>query len=206
MARRRLRERDAKMLTPDEVRFVAAYLRCGKKKEALEVCDMPPGSNVLDRPHVREALAEYYEEMMDEHAITAGAVLGEIAKIAFSNIDDFIRDDFSIDQERPSRGVMAAVKKVKVKRRRQVIADTQLEFEVEDVEIETYDKLAALDKLARHLGLFKDTIKIEGDLAERLTRAYQRADIEPPQSAEAEPSAPPLPMIDVTPTRQAENS
>ena len=201
MVRRRLRERDAKLCTPDEVRFIAAYMRTSNKKEALEQCGLAPGSNVLTRPHVQAAIEGYYEEEFDKHAITADAVLGEMAKIAFANVDDFINDDMSVNRERPSRGVMAAVKKVKVKRSRRGEDD---EFEVEDIEIEMYDKLAALDKLARHLGVYNDTIKIEGDLAERLTRAYERAAIEPPPAPEDKNQVGHPPMIDVTPLEHDE--
>lgn len=96
--------------------------------------------------------------------VSADRVVREIAAVAFADIGDHL--DYAADglpQMKPGRAVSAtarkSLKKIKIKKRRIRSKDNDADGiieEVEEAEIELHDKLAALDKLAKHLGLFKD--------------------------------------------------
>lgn len=122
------------------------------KKTARDI-----GCENLAKPNIADYLQELRLKQQKRTEITADRVLEEIANIAFTNLEDFMSvddDQCAIinPDDRPEKS-KSALKKVKVTRL--IVGSGDNEKEVEKVELETHDKIAALDKLCRHLGIYE---------------------------------------------------
>jgi len=90
--------------------------------------------------------------------VTVERVVGELAKIAFASADDFF--DWG------PNGVTIKSKDELPKELRAAIAEAQEtpgEFG-STIRIKPYDKLAALDKLGRYLGMFREKVELDANL------------------------------------------
>jgi phage terminase small subunit len=134
--------------------FVNEYmLTFNGKQSAITVGYAPASaavqaSRLLTNDNVIAALAERRDLATQEAGVTKAMVVRELAKIAFSDVRNVLGEGGALKDpsewdddtagsvsslEIVSAGDMATIHKLK-----------------------TYDKVAALDKLARHLGLFED--------------------------------------------------
>jgi phage terminase small subunit len=149
-------------LTLKQLRFVEEFLidlngkqaaiRTGYSPKTAEV----QASRLLSNAKVDAAVKQAMQARSRRTGITADRVLIELAELAFSNISDFLpvqRDgSVHIDLARASRDRAAAV--------HYVILSTPAEGSDDEVritqliQIELFDKLRALDMLARHLGMY----------------------------------------------------
>ena len=88
--------------------------------------------------------------------ITADRVVLELAKLAFSNISDFIEvhadGSVDIDLLRATRDRAAAIRDVVVRRSAEGSSDEGRSVKL--TRIKLCDKVKALDMLARHLGMY----------------------------------------------------
>lgn len=114
------------------------------------------GRKQLQKPAVAAALAERQAERERRTQITADAVVLELAKVAFANMADYMRPgpdgDAVLDFSKLTREQAAALAEVTVedfKEGRGEDART-----VRRIKFKLHDKLSALEKLGRHLGLF----------------------------------------------------
>lgn len=147
-------------LTPKQQRFVEEYLidlnatqaaiRAGySAKNADKI-----GSELLGKTRVREAVEEKRKRLSIKTEITAEKVLQEYAKIAFSNMADFV--DWSngqiviIPSERLTHDQKACVAEV----------SESVSNQGTTVKFKLHDKLTALNKLGEHLNLFKNTLEV----------------------------------------------
>jgi len=93
--------------------------------------------------------------------ITPERVLKELGLLAFSKLSDYIEvadgGEITVKQfeEMPADGPRV-IKKIKENRVIKENADGQSTTVYDKIEIDLYDKLTALDKLGKHLGLFTD--------------------------------------------------
>ena len=149
-------------LTEKQKRFVEEYLidlnatasaiRAGYSvKNADNI-----GSELLGKTRVAAEIERARAAQARRTGVTADRVIAELAKIAFANITDVADLDAATMAEGSCRDDTAAIQSVKVKR-----IPTE-DGEIIEREIKLYDKCAALDKLARHLGLYNDKMKLEG--------------------------------------------
>jgi phage terminase small subunit len=112
-------------------------------------------SENLTKPNIRTYLSTRQKELREVTGINQERVLNEFAKVAFSNLQDYFKDGRLIDIDKLPRDAAAALSSVKA-----------YEEKIEGVtvgytkEIKTYDKIKALEGLARHLGLFNDKLDI----------------------------------------------
>lgn len=174
-------KKDHRMLTPKEAKFVAEYMATSKLGYSAQHAGYPKsaGGGLLKRPAIARELNKRMGKLMAKKAITGEAVIEELGKIAFANIDDFVDGEFRI-KAKPGRRKMAAVQNVTTETfidRRKGVAEEDRE-DVKKVKLTMYSKLDALNALGRHFGLFKDKIEISGDLGERLERARKRLEEE----------------------------
>lgn len=139
-------------LTARQARFVAEYLidlnatqaaiRAGySEKTALQ-----QGPRLLGNVGIAEAIASAQEKRAKRTEITQDRVLAELARVGFADL----RKAVAWDGER-----------VLLKNSEEIDDDTALAVsEVSQgpngIKIKLHDKLAALDKIARHLGMYKD--------------------------------------------------
>ena len=152
-------------LTPKQQVFATEYLidlnatqaaiRAGYSGKTAE----SQASRLLRNVKVKERIQELADKRAERTQITSDKVLEEIAKIAFSNIADYIeiQEDgtVQIDLSKLNRGKAAALSSVTVD-------------EIKDgrrIKLNMCDKLKALDQLGRHLKLFTDRIEHDGDIS-----------------------------------------
>lgn len=108
----------------------------------------------LSKLDIQEYISSLQQKIGDKLEITAERVIGEIAKLAFSNVQDFLEADNTItDISALSRDTAAAVESIK---------KTTTEWGSDDkggtkthISFKLYDKISALEKLGKHLGIFE---------------------------------------------------
>jgi phage terminase small subunit len=142
-----------KKLTPKQEMFTREYLidlnatqaaiRSGYSKKTAEWI----GPQLLGKSHVAEAIQSAMDKRAAKIEITSDAVLQELAKMAFANIQD-LYDEFGILKpinELP-REVAAGIQSVKV----------NLTEACAVQEVKLWDKKGSLELLGKHLKLFAE--------------------------------------------------
>lgn len=109
----------------------------------------------LRKPEIQLRLTELRTELNNQNGNLAQQVIDELKKIGFSNIQDYleagneIRDISAMDRDKAA--VISGIKKSKT-----TFGDGDgSEGEKETVEFKMWDKLNALEKLGKHLGIFE---------------------------------------------------
>lgn len=103
-------------------------------------------SELLSKPHIQEAIDKGIADRVARLHITQDYVLLKLAEIAQSNIGDYLHFDHNgvrlrdMDEIPPEK--IALIKEL-------------TEGEDKNVKLVLHDKISALDKLARHLGMFE---------------------------------------------------
>jgi len=158
-----------KKLTDRQQRFVEEYMvdlnatqaaiRAGySAKNASKI-----GPEVLGKTRVRAAVDRARAEQSTRTGITADRVLRELAKIGFADITDVADFDTALARKKAERDDTAAIQTLKVKR-----TPTEEGYIVER-EIKMHDKVKSLDLIGRHLGIFDNKLKIEGEFQVNFT-------------------------------------
>lgn len=205
-------------LTPKQARFVEEYLidlnatqaaiRAGYSARGADTA----GPRLLENPEIKAAIDAAKNERSEQTEITSERVLREIANMAFydpaqligaarelSDASEALDGEgiVSIDGKRYAiSGITSAVDILKLPEdvRRAIVGwgyDRNQNFT-----LKLADKSKALDQLARHLSLYKDTMELRGleGLGDRLARARLRSDrdtyVSEPSSAPAPETAP----------------
>lgn len=171
-------------LTPLQAAFVraycanpldgsAAYVAAGGSKRRAK----QGASEMLKVPAVAEAIEKFRGKVEEKAQITAARVLEEYAKLAFLDPRQFFDDSGNlIDVHKLPAEVAAALAGMDVVTER-VGYDGEGKPMFSAVRrIKFADKKAALDSVARCLGMFKDKLEVSVDetLAEKLARAKDR--------------------------------
>lgn len=163
-------------LTPSEERFVeeylidrngtAAYIRANPGTRRTTAGEL--SSRLLKKVKVKDAIAKASQEL--RRACKTSAVKEVKGLALLANYDIGAAFDLTADEwvPLPPRQIpyetRQAIVGVKVRRRR-IVGDDEAPAVVETVEFRFADKLAARDKLMRHLGLYKDLPPLEVLLA-----------------------------------------
>lgn len=157
-------------LTPRQRRFVEEYLvdlvatqaasRAGYSAKTAE----QQGSRLLGNAKVAAAIAAGQQKRSKRTEITADRVLGELAKIGFANMADYMRPgpngDPYLDFSGLTRDQAAALQEVTVEDFVDGRGDDSRD--VRRVKFKLADKRAALVDLGRHLGIFVDKHQVSG--------------------------------------------
>lgn len=156
-------------LTIKQEKFCDKYLECGNASQAYRYafsCEkMKPETinnkayMLLIKGEIRARVDELKKQLQSKSEITKEKLLSEYTKIGFSSIahlhntwiDRKAFQELTDDQK-------AAIKSISTRTRR-VMAGT-LPIEIQEVKIELYDKLRALDSIVKMLG-FDAPIKTE---------------------------------------------
>lgn len=110
------------------------------------------GSENLKKPYIKKFIAERLKKQADRIELSADNVLEEYRRLAFSNLTDYTDKDGKIDAKTLKslpREISAAIASLETEKR---------EFEtgtVTNTKFKLFNKIAALDALARHFGLFE---------------------------------------------------
>jgi len=165
-------------LTPKQQAFVENYLidlnatqaaiRAGySAKTAYSI-----GEENLRKPEIQGVIEQAKKEREQRTEITADRVLKELAKIAFTDIKDFMEfgpeEATVIDNEsgEPVKLIRAAVQ---VKPSSQVDGSVLAEVSQtrDGIKVKPHDKMKALELIGRHLAMFTDKVdqSLTGELA-----------------------------------------
>lgn len=124
--------------------YKAVYKSC-KKDETARV----NSSRLLTNANVAAYLSERQRELQQRTEITQDKVVRELAAIAFADIADYVQvkeyDDLSMVEITPTSEIPES--------KRAAIAS--IKQGNNGIELKLHNKLDALDKLGRHLGMFK---------------------------------------------------
>jgi phage terminase small subunit len=121
------------------------------------------GHDILKRPKVAEAIAKAFKKRSERTEITQDRVLKELARIGFSDLRRVmttggnLKDPLLWDDD-----VAPAISSIEVVTKPGP-PNKDGEREVEHVaKIKTWDKVAALEKIGRHLGMFPTRVEHTG--------------------------------------------
>lgn len=154
-------------LTNDEERFVdeylidrngtAAYIRAKPGTRRATACEM--ASRLLRKSNVKRAIELGQTAIRGRTRVTADRVVRQYARIAFADIG------MAFDLTKSTPVLLAprdipfdtrqAITAIKLKRR-VIKHDGEEDYEVEEWEYKFADKVSALDKLSKHLGLYQE--------------------------------------------------
>ncbi len=171
-------------LTDKQKAFVQEYLidlnatqaaiRAGYSKDTAS----EQGYQLLHKTSVKEAIDIAKEERARRTEITADRVLEELAKLAFSNLEDYVEitDDglARVDLSAATRDQMAAIGEITVDTRKEYNSDDERAATIEKVKFKLSDKGVNLERLGKHLKLFTD--KTETDTSVNITISSQDAE------------------------------
>jgi phage terminase small subunit len=148
-------------LTPKIKRFCEEYIkdfnglqaaiRAGySKKTAKE-----QASQLLTKLNVQDYLSILKKGLSDKNEGLTQQVIDELKKIGFANIQDYIDEGNEIkDISKITRDKAAAVESIK-KTVTEFGGSGQDSGKKSSIQFKLYDKISALEKLGRHLGIFE---------------------------------------------------
>jgi phage terminase small subunit len=160
-------------MTPRQARFVEEYLVDLNATQAAIRAGYSPktaneqGARLLAKASVQEAVQAAQRARSEATGVTAARVVEELARIAFVDVGDLFDESERMKplNEMPEavRRAIAGVEIAREKRVTKVDADNVETDITDDVrKVKLWDKPRALELLARHLGMLKDTVRHEG--------------------------------------------
>jgi len=149
-----------------------AAIRAGYSEKTANVI----AAENLSKPYIAERVAELKEERSKRTEITIDRVLNELAMIGFSDIAELveIEEGGMIIAKRFDEIPDGKTRILKAIKEDRIIRETPngKEMIVHDkIRYEAWDKLKALELLARHLGMLKDKDPFPTDFNFRITYA-----------------------------------
>jgi len=158
-------------LTAKQARFVAEYLvdlnatqaaiRAGYSAKTAQ----EQGSRLLSHVMVAEAVKAGKAKQLEQADLTAIRVLEEYRRLGFSDVGDIFDEQGRlkpIKQLPPA--VRAAIASVKATKKNLTAGDGVTE---DVVEVKLWDKLKALNDLAKHFGLLEEQVQHHGEITFR---------------------------------------
>lgn len=112
------------------------------------------GCENLTKPNIQEAIAKAMAERSKRTGVNQDRVVLELARIAFANARDIINPEDGSVKADATEDDLACIQSVKVKT---MNGDKGYS---EEREVRLYSKTEALEKLGRHLGMWKDKIDL----------------------------------------------
>lgn len=151
-------------LTDKQKKFIDEYLvdlnatqaamRAGYKEKAA----YRTGAENLRKPQIQEEIQKRLQERQQRTEVTQDMVVKELAAIAFARATDYV--------EIRSNGVCGTVviKPTTNLSDQQIRAIAGIKEGANGIEIKLNDKEKALELLGRHLGMWNDKIKVDGEV------------------------------------------
>ena len=110
------------------------------------------GQRLLTKVHVQQRIAELQAEVAHRLGIEAENVLQELARVGFSRIDDYLEFDDNGVTLKSSKDLLPEQLSA-ISEMREIIGQGGNKT----LRLKLHDKLAALDKLGKHFGLFNES-------------------------------------------------
>ena len=163
-------------LTDKQLKFIEEYLidlngtQAAIRAGYSETTARQIASDNLAKPYIQEAITVAMMELSERTRITQERVVNELALIAFADMRHYadIEEGGGVTLrsfDKMPIGASRVISKIKERRKivsdaegagKEVVFDSQLEFG-------HHDKVRALELLGRHLGMFNDKLKLQGD-------------------------------------------
>jgi len=150
-----------KPLTPKEKRFCDEYLidlnasRAARTAGFSKVSAAVTACRLLTKANIQKYIQSKADKRMTKLDITGDDVLAELAKLGFSNMEDFTtpgkRGQLKLDCSELSRDQMAAIQEISYDQYGQM-------------KLKLSDKKASLDLLGRYHKLFTDKVEHSGSI------------------------------------------
>ena len=150
-------------LTPKQKKFCLEYLkdlnatqaaiRAGYSKRTARAT----GSDNMTKPAVAAEIARRQGQRVERTEVTVDMVVNELAKMAFSNMNDYLQ----LDEEGFSRVNLADLTRDQFAAVQEIITE-EGPGGITRVKFKLADKKGNLDLLAKHLGMFTDKHEISG--------------------------------------------
>lgn len=150
-------------LTAKERSFVEAYIGClngaeAVRQSAYKVAPSNASSfanKLLARAPVKAAIQGWQRKRALKVEVDADRWIEETARVAFLDPADVLNDDLTPKASLADMGdARRAIKGIKVRVEQRGKDDSRPPAEV--IEVQFHDKLGALDKIAKHLGLYAE--------------------------------------------------
>ena len=143
----------------------AAAIRAGYSESTAQ----EQSSQLLARPDIRALIAEGQKAIAERTQSFQDDAVSELKIVGFSDLADFLSvKEGGIVEQKPFNELTKAqtrcIKKIKQTVRSSHSADGSILHQTAVLEVELFDKLKALELLGRHLGMFNDTLRLEGAL------------------------------------------
>jgi len=122
-------------------------------------------SRLQTKSKVAARIAELQAKIAEKHEVTVDKIVGELAKLGFSNMQDYMKIDSNgvprLDFREMSRAKSAAIAEMTVEEFAAKDGD-EAGVGVRKVKFKLHDKRSALVDLGKHLGMFKDILENTG--------------------------------------------
>ena len=139
-----------------------AYMTVHPK--ANRVTARTQAAKILAKPYIRARLRRMQAEAERKAGLTAERVLSELSALAFSDLGEVIDFDSMSLRKRMPPTARRAIASVRLRKTTTTNARGGKK-EVQAIDLKLHSKAEALDKGARHLGLYKDLPPLETVLA-----------------------------------------
>lgn len=137
-----------------------AAIRAGySAKTATEI-----GCENLAKPNIRACVDAAIAERSKRTGINQDRILMELARIGLINPGKLIDFDEATVRDDASEDDLAAIASVKVK-----TIPTEGGGNITEREVRMHDKIKALELCGKHLGMFKDNLKLEVETSDKLS-------------------------------------
>jgi phage terminase small subunit len=165
-------------LTPKQEMFVLEYLLDFNATAAAERAGYTgkrtviakTASRLIQKADIQKALAVARAQRRERLTIDGDSVVMELARIAFARMTDIASwDDDEVtlfDSDSLPEDARAVVKEIRTTRTERTMRSGDIETTHKRTVI-MHDKLGALDKLARYLGIYQDGLTIKWDQIDR---------------------------------------
>lgn len=163
-----------KPLSPKQARFVAEYLVDLNATQAAVRAGYSPktaneqGARLLANASVAQAVATKQEKRLTKLEITAERVLTEMARIGFSDVRDWFDEQGRLrplqDLPEDAARAIASVEVLREKVTRFGDETSGAKIEEAVIKVRAWDKVQALQMLAKNLGLLKTQVEVSGNI------------------------------------------
>jgi len=163
-------------LTGKQEKFALLYVELDNASEAYRrVYDTDPNCDpatiweeackLKSHPKVSTRIGELRSRIAERAEITVERIASELAKVGFANMEDYmtvVGGEPKIDWSVLTREKAAAVSSIEYDVKRVDTGDGDPIVEQGKVKFKLHDKLSALEKLGKHVGMFQNKLELTG--------------------------------------------
>lgn len=169
-------------IDPKIIKFIHSYIECRHIKEAEKLAGLSvgQGKRILNKPDVQACMLKINEELGDQAAIDASAIIARTKEIVDFDIADIFTEDGRVkDIKDMPPAASRVIKKMVVREVYEKDMNGQDVFSGYIKTVEFFDKMKGIELLGSQVDLFNKKVKHEhdvtGNLAALLLQSEKRA-------------------------------